>query len=176
MEIEQQSVLTQSHYIEFQKHVTKALLKHPKVRWLYQGAGFCFMLFLGVMVLYIIESIRTLEGEISSGAMNALIVCGLALVGWFVLMSLIKVQLAKAGAIEGGTMIGPVTHSLTKSSIIEEGENYRFQCSWSSIIGIKETPNLVILLTDPAKGVMIPITDISKRDEIIQFANQNISK
>ncbi len=176
MKIEQHSVLTQSDYIEFQKHVTKDLLNHPKVRWLYQGAGLCFMLCLGVMVLYIIESIRTLEGEISSGAMNALIVCGLALVGWFILMSLVKIQLAKAGAIEGGTMIGPVTHSLTESGIVEKGENHRFECSWSSIIAIKETPNLVILLTDPAKGVIIPVNDISKRDETIQFANQNFSK
>ena len=176
MKIEQQSVLTQAHYVEFQKYVTKSLLKHPKIWWLYQGAGFCFALFLIVFVLYVVESIKTLQGEMSSGAFNALVVCALGLSGWLILSNLVKGTIAKAGAVEGGTMIGPVSHSLSQSGIVEEGENYRFDCSWKAIREIKETSNLVILLTDPAKGVMIPVDDDSRRAEIIQFANENLSK
>ena len=65
--------------------------------------------------------------------------------------------------------------TLNESGIEEKGVKHSFFCTWSSITKIVETENLIILLTDLSKGIIIPNDKSSNlRTEITEYIGARI--
>lgn len=176
MERKYQSELTLEHYLEFQAHVCAALVKQPPVKKWHFGAIISLWLFLAGFILFALESYEYVGNQPSSALNNALILTIMSLIAGFVLNRKLQKSAMSGGASSTGTMLGSTTLVVSPLGVTEIGENHKCDFSWKSISEIIETPSLLVFLTDPVKGVMLPRASIpsNEYESLVKYGKEQI--
>ncbi len=178
MERSYQSELTREHYLEFQKYICGRLMKQPTVKRWQIGALVSLWFFIFSFVLFAIESYKLVSSYPSQSLTNALILAVASIIVWFILSRFLQKSVMSMGASESGTMLGETTHTISAAGVSEVGIRHRFKCSWEAVTEVIETPNLIIFLTDPAKGVMCPRASIPDEEykALLAYSRERIAK
>ncbi len=175
MEYSYKSELTREHHLEFQKYIWARLLNQPAVKRWHRGVSSTLFIAMAAFVVFAID----FAGSHPSLRMSVfLITAVVSIFGWYISGRLFQEFATRRWTSGTGTMLGETTQTISDSGILEVGLRHRFECSWKAVTDVIETPNLIIFLTDPAKGIMCPRTSIPDEEykALLAYSREQIAK
>ena len=169
--------VTEKHFQEFNKIVCADVSKMKGVKPLYVLTNVLFFMFVLISLLFYLESYKFINFSSNNGLLNALWGSSILFFSWLISSWRYKLNYLKACVTPAGTILGDMVISFDDDGVSEKGINHSLYYSWDSISKVIETKNLIIFLTDPVKGIIVPNDESSiKREEIIEYVKTKTNK
>ena len=169
--------VTEKHFQEFNKIVCADVSKMKGVKPLYVLTNVLFFMFVLISLLFYLESYKFINFSSNNGLLNALWGSSILFFSWLISSWRYKLNYLKACVTPAGTILGDMVISFDDDGVSEKGINHSLFYSWDSISKVIETKNLIIFLTDPVKGIIVPNDESSiKREEIIEYVKTKTNK
>lgn len=178
MERSYTSKITKDHCIELQSQTLPLLFEHPSVKKWKIASNTALWLIIIAFVVIANQGYIIAENSESQLITVGTLLGVLAFAAWFFINYKLQIVLMRACVRESGTTIGDLTHTINSEGLKEAGGNHVFFASWDTFFELVETDNLLVLLTDPFKGVLISKANLSEDEieELTQFIVEQITK
>ena len=169
--------ITESHFKEFNKVVCANVSMMKGVKPFHILTNIIFVLFVLVSLLFYFEAYKFIHFSLNGGLLNALFGSAILFFAWLISSWKYKINYLRACAKPEGTILGDIAITFDEKGITEKSINHLFFCNWDSINKIIQTKNLIIFLTDPVKGIIVPNDENSnQRAEIIEYVKTKTNK
>lgn len=175
MEFSYKFEFTRDHFLELQKYIWARMLNDPST-WKGQKAISLSLSF--AIAAFAVFLIDLLGSQLTIRMGVSLSIAIVLFIGWFFAIRIFQTYVAGTGLSETGTILGIATLSISDNGISQVGARYRFDCSWEAVSDVLETPNLVVFLTDPVKGIVFPRTAVpdDEYDTLLAFSRERIAR
>lgn len=166
--------ITAEHFVELQALLWSMMKSQPEIQKWHGRVNLLLVVSIAALLIFAVDFLRN---DPPARQFTFLVVAVIFLVGWSMALRWHYTFSMKQWAAQSHTILGKETLTVSDDGIATIGVLHRAECSWDAVVGILETENLVVFLTDPTKGYICPKASIpeAEYDTLLSYGREQIA-